>query len=279
MFETPALRLFEQEETRAEKLDLSLDSPVEDAPVKQEPVKMPNADELFGAWRKAPDPKNFGKLLTAVNPYVENSVKYYTGKSDPVAVSYGRRLAAEALQKYDPERGTSIQTYLTRQLQPIVRWNAKRSIAVHIPERMVAEYGSIRKAEEELYAELGRPPSTEEVADFTGIPTRRIAKVRAASPVIMAGSHVIKEDDEDVVTAEDLPVEVDKSMEWAQYVRQGLSDVDKVIVDHTLGLNGLPVMSNTKLAGKLGITAAAVSQRKAKIQAILDRQSELSPFK
>ena len=57
-----------------------------------------------------------------------------------------------------------------------------------------------------------------------------------------------------------------------------LDDTNQSIMEYTLGLHGAPVLENREIANRLGITAGAVSQRKAKIQAMLDEQFMVDPF-
>jgi DNA-directed RNA polymerase specialized sigma subunit len=245
-------------------------------PEKPKPI---DPIETFKAWKASPNPKTSGAMLSAIGPDIEAAVRSHTGGNDLVAMGYARRLTMEAMPKYDPDKA-SIRTYLNRQLQPLIRWNARRNVGVKLPERMVAEYHSLKRISDDLYGELGREPSTEEIADRSGIPVKRIAKVRKNIPYILSGSAVVDQgDDGDQTTAEDLPVEVNGMEEWANFVRDDLGNVDRVILDHSLGLNGAKPLSNQQIAKKLRITPAAVSQRRLRIQALLDRRDSISPFR
>jgi hypothetical protein len=46
-------------------------------------------------------------------------------------------------------------------------------------------------------------------------------------------------------------------------------------MDYSLGLHGAPAVSTTDIAKRLGLTAGAVSQRKAKIQAMIDEARQM----
>jgi len=65
---------------------------------------------------------------------------------------------------------------------------------------------------------------------------------------------------------------------WFNFVYDDLSPVDKLIADMTLGRNGRRKTSTQEIARRLNITPGAVSQRAAKIQAMLDKQYTQSTF-
>jgi DNA-binding NarL/FixJ family response regulator len=46
-------------------------------------------------------------------------------------------------------------------------------------------------------------------------------------------------------------------------------------MEHTLGMNNKKVLSNQEIARKLGLSPGAISQRKARIQQLLDRREDL----
>jgi DNA-directed RNA polymerase specialized sigma subunit len=240
--------------------------------------KEPDAIQVFNTWKTSRNPQTTQQLLDVSMPAITKAVKYYTRGQDPVAISYGKRLAIDALDRYDPKM-SSLGTFINRQLQPMMRWQASRSKGVKIPDRIVAESADLYRANTELADILGRDPSIDELADHSGIPVSRIAKVRAATPLLMAGSTVVeKGEGGDDADASDMAVERDTSMEWANFIRHDLNETDKIILDHTIGLGGADILPNKQLAAKLKITPAAISQRKARIQLLLDRQSDLSPF-
>ena len=74
------------------------------------------------------------------------------------------------------------------------------------------------------------------------------------------------------------PVLQKASKFWVELVYSDLDETDQLILAHTLGLRGREVLQNQQLAKKLGISPGAVSQRKQRIQRLLDREQQLSPF-
>jgi len=63
---------------------------------------------------------------------------------------------------------------------------------------------------------------------------------------------------------------------WHSFVYDSLGDVDKLIMEHSFGLNGKKQLSNQQIAAKLRVSPAAISIRKNKIQQELDKRDNLN---
>ena len=57
---------------------------------------------------------------------------------------------------------------------------------------------------------------------------------------------------------------------WHKYIYNTLPPQMQFVMDHSLGTNGKPILSTAELARRRGVSAAAISQQKAKIQSLLD---------
>jgi len=244
------------------------------------PSAPPDMETAYAAWRTAPNPKNMSSVLTAADPYISRSIQRHLHTSDPVAKGRAKALLAKSLPRYD-ERMSSLPTFIDRQLQPLIRWQAQRNSVVKVTDRMRTESARLARAEKELNDELGREPSTRQLSDYTGLPASRIEKIRKSTANIVPGSHVIGEGVDGVQTeAGDMPVNNDQEAfrSWVRFVQNDLSDIDQNILTHTLGLDGAAVLSNKDLAKRLMLSPGAISQRKARIQQLLDRGPELNVF-
>ena len=62
---------------------------------------------------------------------------------------------------------------------------------------------------------------------------------------------------------------------WHEFVYNDLNEVDKAIMEYTLGLHGIKQLPTTEIAKKLNISPGAVSQRAQRIQAKLNQREEL----
>lgn len=63
---------------------------------------------------------------------------------------------------------------------------------------------------------------------------------------------------------------------WVDFVYRSVDPVDRLIMEHTLGLGGKPVVDSLTLARRLRLSPSAVSQRKSRIQQKLNERDSLN---
>lgn len=231
----------------------------------------------YNAWKTQPSPATTGALLRKVQPAIDRGVFANVGKdAGPVLRSSARRLALEALRTYDPQRAR-LSTHVINHMQGLRRLSRQQQQVLRVPERVSLDQTYLMKAEVELSDQLGRDPSTLELADYTGISPKRITKVRSYRPPIAEGS----------LMAMMSPEGGEGSMPSVEHgnldvvmraVYEDLDPINQKIIEWTLGLNGQKQLSNQLIASKLRLTPGAVSQRKAQIQARLDEMSQHGIF-
>ena len=237
----------------------------------------PEYHDDFHAWKTAPSPQTTTKLLATVKPSIDKAISAHVGQDNPLLRSRAKTMSLTAMQSYDPTRAR-IGTHLMNQLQGLKRVNRQQQQIISVPERIALESHHLREGENELRDRLGRDPSSVELADHTGISLRRLAHVRKYRPAVAEGFFSqMGGDDEDggFAPAVDQQSPTDH---WTELVYGDLDSSSQLILEHTLGLHGKPVLQNQALAAKLGISPGAVSQRKLLLQRKLDLQQTLSPF-
>lgn len=234
------------------------------APGKQQPLDEKQAFEL---WRADPNPSHGAMLLKTLNPHIENAVRRHTGGTSPVNIGRAKTLLIKALPRYDGR--ASLGTFVDRQLLPLQRWNARRQVGARIPDNFARERKLLSEAELEFEAENGRLPARSELADLTGLSMSRIQKVLSTNMPVVSEKLSANEDGDGGSMAGDQAVESDYQL-WPKTVYYSLNPINQFIMEHTMGLYGAKRLSNTEIARKLKISPSAVSQRKAKIQQMLD---------
>lgn len=233
--------------------------------------------DAFHTWKANPNPINSGALLKAVNPSIDAAVKSYGGSSvgSPTLRGHARRMALQAFQTYDPNRG-SMHTHLLSQLQGLRRMAGKEQNIIAVPEQVSLDRASLLRSEQELADQLGRSPSDMELADHTGLSMKRLGYIRQAHTPVAEGSGADEYGNNDRASQQLGPQAADAA--WQDFVYHDLGAIDQVIMDHTLGLRGRRRLQVQDIARKLGITAGAVSQRTAKIQEKLNERDALRLF-
>jgi RNA polymerase primary sigma factor len=230
----------------------------------------------YQAWQQDQTPQGNAAFLKAIDPIVQKGVQMYGGDS-PLSASRAKLLALDAARKYDPSR-SRLQSHMLNQLQGLRRIQQKQQNVMRVPERILLESQKLRTHHQELSDELGREPSDTELADALGVNTARLKQIRSYQPGMTSGQ--LEENDPTGVgyAGKSLHARQEAANLWAQIVHQDLNPMDQKILEYSLGMNGNPVLSNQEIASKLGRSPGAITQRKMKIQSLLDQEQELSPF-
>ncbi len=238
-------------------------------------LKAKKPDELmpaFDAWKAAPGPQTSAALLKQVSPIIDTAMTSYgMGQgASPTLRARAKLLAHQAFGTYDPAKGT-LKNHLMGQLRGLQRFAAQQNQIISVPERVAIQRQHLIEAEDLLRDRLGRDPSDAEVADQTGLSRKRLGYIRQYKPPVALGT-VTTEDEEGVYTP---PVNQDPSEAWHDMVYYDLEPSNQLVMDYTLGLHGAPKLPDQEIARRLGVTMSAVSQRRAKIQKMLDEQYDL----
>jgi DNA-directed RNA polymerase specialized sigma subunit len=238
-------------------------------------IKPPDMDAAWKSWKSAPSPKSATSLLDAADPVIEQAARTHVGDVNPLVKAKARRMALSAFQTYDPSKG-KLRNHIFSNLQGLKRYNAQTTTPVKVPERLMLDRRTLATAQNELDDKLGREPTIDELADHTGMSGRRIARVRTFSAPMSSG--FFDSIGEQAGEGGFQPaVKNDPTRAFVHMVYADLAPIDKKVMEWTLGLAGSPQLQNQQIAAKLRITPGAVSQRKAKIQAILDKEMSLTP--
>lgn len=229
----------------------------------------------FDAWQQDPSPGNTSRLLDAVKPAIDRGIRAHVGtKVSPATRSHARRLALGAIRSYDP-RQAQLSTHIINNLQGLKRVVRQQSHVMVVPERVELDRRRVAIAHAELEDSLGRTPSDQQLADYTGLSLKRLAHIRQFKPPMAEGRFLTPAQE----TAGFMPaVQQGQSDAWLALVYEELSPIDQNILDWTMGMHGRTPLSNQEIAKKLRLSPGAVSQRKAKIQAMLDQREALELF-
>lgn len=242
-------------------------------PIMLEPEFAPH----YTTWKKDESPANAGKFLTALKPVLDSALRTYGGaKPSPTLRSRAKLMALDAARRYDPTRA-KLRTHLMTHLQGLRRFHAREAQVVTLPERVGLDLHRLHLATQELSDRLGREPSDQELADHTGLSLKRLGHIRKARPGYAEGQLMAQTEGGQEAAFNPAVTGADDST-WIDFVYGDLDPTNQFIMEHTLGLHGRPRLSKQRIAARLKLSPGAISQRAAKIQALLDKREEIGAF-
>jgi DNA-directed RNA polymerase specialized sigma subunit len=235
----------------------------------------PEFTQPYQQYTHDPSPENASNLLRSLKPVLTSGVKAHVGQTNAISNSQAKRLALRAIKTYDP-RQSKLSTHIHNNLKGLKRMTRQQTSGLRVPERIVLDHSAMMRAENELKEEIGREPTAEELADYSKFSLARIAKLRRYQPGVSTGMLQSGEKaDQDWNPAVQQP----ESDMWNRLVYGELGEIDKKIMEWTLGMYGSPILDNQTIARKLNVTPGAVSQRKAKLQQKLDAGLDRGRFR
>jgi len=214
--------------------------------------------QLWQTWKKTGDKEVLNNLLKTFNPLIQKEVNKWTGNLPREFIeAEAKRLAVNAFKTYSPKKG-ALTTHLVNQLKPISRYVYTYQNIVRIPsEERIRKITIFKNALDDLETSLGRPPSTDELADYLKWNKKEIHKLmKELRPELVSTFEFAKE-----------PVYYDEhTRRILTAIYYDLTPRDRAIFEYLTGYNGRQIMSVEKLSKKFNVPRSYIEDLKNRIK-------------
>jgi RNA polymerase sigma-B factor len=134
---------------------------------------------LLSTYRRTADPAVRERLIELHLPLVRALARRYAhcGERQEDLVQVGSIGLIEAIDRFDPERGSDLASFAIPTITGAIRNHLRdRTTAVKIPRRLTELNLSLRLRRESLAARLARPPTVRELARDAGVGEADVAE-------------------------------------------------------------------------------------------------------
>lgn len=227
---------------------------------------LPKLDQAYKTWQSNKNDESLQQVLDAADPVISAGLRTYGGvgkKEDPILKMEATRIVRDALDRYDPNKA-KLNTYLMYNLRGLARTTHRRAHELKLPQKAWYDLQNMKAARDAYMLENDEEPSLIELADETGLSTRRLKYLQEFERSAIPES-ALRTDEENFFA----PGTRADSDFWAEAVYYSLAPRDQKIFDYRLGAHGKQRLTNMEIGRKLGISPAAVSQRVNRIIELL----------
>lgn len=215
------------------------------------------------------------RLLRANLRLVVNFAKVYQGRGISLTdlIAYGNMGLFQAVDKFDPSRGTKFSTYAVWWIKQAIRRAIQTDCVIPLPAYLDSVLTRCRRRTTQLKAETGFMPSADEVAHSLGLSGKEfemaILAMRSDRKISAQPWEIMEETFADgpivrqIAQASEDTVARDDEIERATRLLSGLPGREAEVLRARFGLDGGPAKTLVEIGAEIGLTRERVRQIEA----------------
>ena len=278
------MELDTEEEIDLEKIDLSVPEGVS----LEDPVRMylkeigkvtllSSEEEIELAKRMEEGDEEAKKRLAEANLRLVVSIaKRYVGRGMQFLdlIQEGNLGLIKAVEKFDYRKGYKFSTYATWWIrQAITRAIADQARTIRIPVHMVETINKLIRVSRQLLQELGREPTSEEIAEAMDLPVERVREILKISQEPVSLETPIGEEEDshlgDFIQDDNVPVPADAAAfavlkEELMKVLDTLTEREQKVLRLRFGLDDGKARTLEEVGKEFNVTRERIRQIEAK---------------
>lgn len=207
-------------------------------------------------------PKDLDPLLKSMQPLIESRARIYKNNVEipNAAIDFEhKRLAVEALHKYDPAKGAALGTWVTNYLKKAGRFIQTHQNFTRITEPVAAKIGKFNAAKAELTERLGFEPDAHALSEETGFSLKEVKRLTKDQRKGLVSSGI---PGSDVGPAALLS---SRDQEVIHLIYHQLTPQERSVHEYTFGLYGKPALKPGQIAKQLKMDSSKVAKLRTSI--------------
>lgn len=210
---------------------------------------------LWHTWNdNGRTPDDLKPLFQSLKPVVNKAISTWAGRvtvpTSAIQAEMNKQFV-NAIKTYQPGK-SALNTWVTNNLRKGGRFIKNYQNIGRIPETQIDKIEPYKKAKQELADQLGYEPDTASIAQHMGVPTRKIVQLEKENRQDLAASKFMDGDPAEILAPREL--------EALTLIQYELTPEQKIIYEHTFGMNGKRMLKPGEIAEKTGIHASKVSR-------------------